>query len=345
MPPIPIDKLKEFGTRIFIAAGAPPDIAKRVMTGLVRANAYGVHSHGVVRLADYVNAVKSGKVKASATPTVVKESAVTALLDGHWGFGQVVAERAMHLAIEKAQANGVGVVCAFNSNHVGAIGEYTEMAANAGLIGFALVNGIGKLVTPFGGRARMLSTNPIAFSVPVPGGRPLLMDFATSVVAEGKIKVARNQGAKIPKGWILDKEGTATDNPEDLYDGGFLLPVGGLGTGHKGYGLSIMVEMLAGLLSGTGAALLDTAPANGVFCMALSPDFFRPSAEFLADVRRMVNIVHATPPLDGVEQVMVPGDPEAKAEAQQLREGIDLDPVTWQTIVDAGRSVGVEYKI
>lgn len=344
MPHIPIARLHDFGARIFIGAGVPPEIAGRVMTNLVRANAYGVHSHGVVRLADYVNAVLSGKIIPVAQPTIVKESAVTALLDGHWGFGQVVAERAMQLAIEKAKAHGVGVVCARNSNHVGAIGEYTEMAANAGLIGIALVNGIGKLVAPHGGRARMLSTNPIAFSVPVPGGRPIIMDFATSVVAEGKLKVARNKGAKVPRGWILDQAGASTDEPQDFYDGGMLLPIGGLDSGHKGYGLSIMVEILAGLLSGTGAALLDTAPANGLFFLALAPDGFRPADEFLADVRRLVNALRATPPLPGVEAVMVPGDPEAKAEVSHQREGIDLDAVTWQTIVDAGRSVGVEYE-
>ncbi|MBI1801649.1 MAG: Ldh family oxidoreductase [Chloroflexi bacterium] len=339
MPFISIPQLTEFGERIFVAAGVAPAIARRVMQGLVRANTYGIHSHGVVRLADYVNHVKSGRIKVDALPVVVKENAVTALLDGQWGFGQVVAERAMQLAIEKARANGAGIVCAMNSNHIGAIGEYTEMAANAGMIGLAIVNGIGKLVAPHGGRARMLSTNPIAFSVPVPGGRPLLMDFATSAVAEGKIKVARNKGAKVPRGWILDKEGASSDDPEDFYAGGFLLPVGA----HKGYGLSIMVEILAGLLSGAGAALLDTPPSNGCFFLALSPDFFRPSEAFLADVRRLVDALRSTPPLDDAEPVLVPGDPETKAEARHRREGIELDAVTWQTIVDAGRSVGVEF--
>ncbi len=342
MPYIPIPQLTNFATRIFEAAGAPPAIAQRVSTALVRANTYGVHSHGVVRLADYVAAIKSGKVQPAALPSVVKESAVTALLDGHWGFGQVVAERAMQLAIEKAKANGIAIVCAMNSNHVGAIGEYTEMAASAGLIGLAIVNGTGKLVTPHGGKARMLSTNPIAFSVPVPGGRPLLMDFATSVVAEGKLKVARNQGAKVPHGWILDKHGVSTDDPNDFYDGGFLLPVGA----HKGYGLSIMAEILGGLLSGAGAALLEgSAPGNGCFFLALSPHLFRPSKEFLADVRRLVDTLRATPPLEDAESVIVPGDPEAKAEARHMREGIELDEVTWQTIVEAGRTVGVEFPV
>ncbi len=344
MPFIPIDKLFDFGALIFEAAGAEPDIARRVMTNLVRANTYGIHSHGVVRFADYVSYVKSGRVNANARPLIVRETAVISVVDGQWGFGQVAAEFAMHKAMEKAEAAGVGIASLRNSNHVGAIGEYTEMAAHGGLIGIAIVNGMGKLVAPFGGRARQLSTNPFAFSVPVPGGRPIIMDFASSVVAEGKLKVARNQGAPIPAGWALDKDGRSTENPNDFYDGGMLLTLGGLGSGHKGYGLSIMSEIMGGLLSGTGAALLDTPPANGCFFMALRIDAFRPADEFLADVRRLVDVLHATPPRDGVARVLVPGDPEVMAETKHQRDGIELDDVTWQTIVDAGRGVGVSYE-
>ncbi|MBI5877971.1 MAG: Ldh family oxidoreductase [Chloroflexi bacterium] len=344
MPFIPIEKLRDFGARVFIAAGAEPDIARRVMTNLVRANTYGIHSHGVVRFADYVNAVKRGQVKANARPVIVQETAVITVVDGRWGFGQVAAEFAMQQAIEKAKATGVGIATLRNSNHVGAIGEYTEMAADAGLIGIAIVNGIGKLVAPFGGRQRQLSTNPFAFSVPVPGGRPIIMDFATSVVAEGKLKVARNKGAKVPHGWVLDKNGESTDDPNEFYDRGMLLTLGGLGSGHKGYGLSIMSEIMGGLLSGTGAALLGTAPANGCFFMALQVDAFRPADEFLADVRKLVDELRATPPRPGVERVLVPGDPEAMAEERHRRDGIELDDVTWQTIVDAARGQGVSYE-
>ena len=344
MPYIPVEKLSDFGARIFVAAGVPEAVARRVMVNLVRANTYGIHSHGVVRFADYVNHVKSGKVQPAAMPVVVKDSDVIVVLDAQWGFGQVAAERAMQMAIDKAKASGLGIASVRNCNHVGAIGEYTEMAANAGLIGLAFVNGIGKLVTPHGGRARLLSTNPIAFSVPVAGARPLLMDFATSRVAEGKVKVARNKRAKVPDGWILDKEGAPTNEPEDFYAGGYILPVGGDTGGHKGYALSIMSEILGGLLSGTGAAMLDTPPANGCFFMALSADCFRPSAAFGADVRELVDALHATPAREGFERVMVPGDPEALAEAKHRREGINLDDVTWQSIMDAGKSVGVAYE-
>ncbi len=334
------ERLHDFGTRIFVGAGVPRAVAQRVMQNLVRANLYGIQSHGVVRLADYVHAVQNGRVHADAQPTILNESAVTALLDGNWCFGQVVAERAMQIAIAKAKANGVAIVCARNSNHVGAIGEYTEMAANDGLIGLAFVNGVGLLVAPHGGKARRLSTNPIAFSVPVPGGRPILMDFATSIVAEGKLKVARNKDAKVPHGWILNQQGEPSDDPNDFYAGGFLLPVGE----HKGYGLSIMVEILGGLLSGAGAAMLGSAPSNGCCFVVIAPEFFRPSEEFFEDVCRLADTLRATPPRDGFESVLMPGDPEARAQAEHMTHGIPLDDVTWQTIIDAGRRVGVEYE-
>ncbi len=342
MPTFPIAQLVDFGTRIFAAAGAPPEMARRVSDSLVKADIYGVHSHGIGLLANYISNIKSGRIQPAALPLVVKDSPVFALVDGQWGFGQVVAERAMQIAIEKAKANGIGVVSVRHSNHVGRVGEYTEMAAHVGLIGFALVNGGGRgpLVTPYGGIAHRLNTNPIAFSVPVPGERPLLMDFATSTVAANKLRVARNQGVKIPHGWILDKDGVSSDNPNDFYDGGFLMPFGA----HKGYALSIMVEILGGLLTGAGAPMFaEFEGGNGCFFLALSPDFFRPSGKFLADVRRLVDTLRATPPLEGIESVMVPGDPEAKAEARHVRDGVELDAVTWQTIIDAGRSVGVEF--
>ncbi|MBI1801648.1 MAG: Ldh family oxidoreductase [Chloroflexi bacterium] len=339
MPHIPISQLTAFGARIFEAAGAPPEIARQVSASLVKADTYGVYSHGIGLLASYVVSIQRGVIQPAAQPVSVKESAVTALLDGQRGFGQTTAIRAIRVAGEKAHANGFGIVCAVNTNHVGRIGEYTEMAAEAGLIGIVVVNA-SRIVAPHGGLARQLGTNPIAFSVPVPGGRPLLVDFATSVVAANKLRVARNKGAKIPYGWVLDSEGAPSDDPNAFFNGGTLLTFGG----HKGYGLSVMIEILAGLLSGSGSAIFDEfRGGNGVFMLALAPHFFRPSEAFLADVRRLIDALRATPPRDGVESVLVPGDPEAPAEARQMRDGIDVDAVTWQTVIDAGRTVGVEY--
>lgn len=342
MPRIPVARLEELSARVFVSAGAPPGVARRVARGLVRANAYGIDSHGVVRVPEYVAMVKRGRVKPAAYPSVVKETAVIAVLDGNWGFGQLSADRAMELAIGKAKREGVGVATVVHCNHVGAIGEYTETAAREGLLGLAIVNGIGKYVAPHGGRSRMLSTNPIAFSVPVPGGRPILVDFATSVVAEGKVRVARNKGVKIAHGWALDSNGVSTDDPNALYAGGSLLPLGSPLAGHKGYGLSIMAEIVAGILSGSGVAALETQRGNGCFFLALDFGVFRDREAFLDDVRRFIDALRAAPPLPGVPRVLVPGDPEVAAEAQRLRDGVELDDATWQLVTEAARSVGVE---
>ena len=184
-----------------------------------------------------------------------------------------------------------------------------------------------------------MGTNPIAFAAPVPGSNPIIVDFATSVVAANKLRVARAKGAKIPKGWIVDREGADSDDPNDFYAGGYLLTVGA----HKGYGLTIMVEMLAGLLSGTGAAPFDYPGGNGIFMFALSPEFFRQPQEFLADVQHLVSALHGTPPRDGFERVLVPGDPEVIAEAKNLHEGVELDAATWQSLLSAAREVGIEF--
>jgi hydroxycarboxylate dehydrogenase B len=340
VPHVPVEQLLDLSTRIFAAAGAPPPVAHRVADALVKSDLIGVHSHGTNLLPQYVRHLASGRIQPAALPTIAKESAATAVVDGHHGFGQVAAEYAAHLAVQKAKAEGIGIVCCVHSNHIGRIGEYTEMCAHDDVIGFCVVNA-GPQVTPFGGLAQRFGTNPIAFSVPVPGSRPLLVDFATSAAASNKVLVARNKGIKIPKGWILDREGAESDDPNDLFNGGYLLTFGT----YKGYGLSIMVEILGGLLSGTGSAMFDEYPGgNGVFVMALSPDFFRPSEEFLADVRRLVDTLRATPPLDGVAKVLVPGDPEDIVEARYCREGIELNLVTWQEILDAAKSVGVAYE-
>ena len=340
MPRIPMAQLMDFCSRIFVAVGTPHDVAQHVSMSLVKSDMYGVYSHGTGLVSGYVPRIQDGTVQVHAQPTLARDGGVTALVDGHDAFGQIVATYAMEVAMQKAQTLGVGLVSVMRSNHIGRIGEYVETAANAGLIGFALVNATYPMVTPYGGFTRTFGTNPIAFAAPVPGARPILLDFATSTVAGNKVRVAVNKGLKIPKDWIRDNEGAETDDPRDLANGGSLLPVGA----HKGYGLQLMVEIMGGLLSGSGSGLhAEKRNYNGCFFMVLSPDVFRPSAEFLGDVRRMVDELHATPPQSGVARVLVAGDPEQIKEAEQLRNGVDIDEVSWQLLVECGQQVGVEY--
>lgn len=197
MPRIPAAPLIDFGERLFQALGAPADIAHRVSSSLVQADLYGVTSHGFGLSLAYVRAIQQGTLNPGGRPAIARENAVTALVDGGRGFGQVAAEYAMRLAVDKAREHGAGVVAGVHCGHIGRIGEYSEMAAKQGLIGVTMVNA-NPLVTPFGGAARRIGTNPIAFSVPVPGGRPLLVDFATSVVAANKVRVARARAHRSP---------------------------------------------------------------------------------------------------------------------------------------------------
>ncbi len=339
---VPIEKLNDFATRIFLGAGAPADTARFVGESLVKSDLYGVRSHGLQLCIAYLARIQSGLIQPSAQPTIAHESAATARVNGQRAFGQIVAERAALIAIEKARQHGVAIVCADNCNHVGRIGAYPELIADAGLIGFALVNATTAIVAPHGGLRNYFGTNPLAFAVPVPNDHPILIDFATSSVAANKLRVLSNKGAKIPLGWILDKDGMPSDNPNDFFDGGYLLPMGM----HKGYGLLIMVEVLAGLLSGTGSSVLaKSALGNGVFLIAIAPEFFRVSSEFYDDMRRLVAALRATPPLEHVDAVLVPGDPEAHAAADQLRDGIEYDDVTWQKILQAAQSVGVAFAV
>ncbi len=338
MPRFSLEYLNEFATRIFVAAGAPPDIAQRVGESLVRSDLYGVRSHGLQLSRAYVRGIGAGQIQPASRPRVARENPFTALVDGQRAFGRVVAELASETAISKATQQGFAVVCANQCNHVGRIGAYPEMIAEAGLLGFALVNATSRIVTPHGGLQNLFGTNPLAFAVPVPGSEMLLVDFATSAAAANKLRVAANKGSQIPHGWILDKEGAPSADPNDFFDGGYLLPMGA----HKGYGLLIMVEVLAGLLSGTGSSVLGEKPgANGLFLMAISPEFFRAPDEFYEDARRLVAELRATPPRDGVDAVLVPGDPEARATAEQRRDGVDYDEVTWNTIRQAALDAGL----
>ena len=339
VPPIALAQLNDFATRIFLAAGAPPDIARQVGESLVTSDLYGVRSHGLQLCIAYLARIRAGQLNPQARPCVATESQATALIDGQRAFGQVVAAHAAALAIRKAQQHGFAIVCANNCNHVGRIGAYPEMIAQADLIGFAQVNATTRLVAPHGGLHSRFGTNPLAFAVPVPGDHPVLMDFTTSAVAANKLRVFANRGATIPLGWILDRHGNPSSDPNAFFDGGYLLPMGA----HKGHGLLIMVEVLAGLLSGSGSGMLGQASgANGVFLMAIDPAAFRPADEFSADMRRLVDTLRASPARDGAGSVLVPGDPEAQAAADQLRDGIEYDDVTWQNILRAAESVGVK---
>ncbi|MBS7606816.1 MAG: Ldh family oxidoreductase [Candidatus Bathyarchaeia archaeon] len=340
MPTFRAEQLLDIGRRIFVAAGAPDDEAQLVSEFLVKANLVGHDSHGIIRVIQYVNDIEKGLIKPGAKIEVTRETRSSAILNGNWGFGQVIAKRAMELAIRKAKDGAVGVVCAFNCNHIGRLADYTLMALKNDMIGVAMVNST-RFVAPFGGRERMLSTGPISFAFPSDLEFPLVIDISTSVVAEGKVRVMLHRGEKIPYGWIIDKDGNPSDNPKDLYNGGAILPLGGDEAGHKGFGLGLAVEILSGILSGAGCAYEEAKRGNGVFFEVINIEDFMPIEEFKCKVGDLIRTIKASKPRPGWKEITIPGEPEYLTERIRLREGIYIPERTWDEIKQIASKLGV----
>jgi uncharacterized oxidoreductase len=292
-----------------------------------------------VRVVQYLASIDNGQLNPAAEPTLAQETPVIALIDGHSGFGQVAAHFAMRTAIAKARQHGLAAAGLIDCGHVGRMGEWVQMAADAGLIGLAFCNGGGGrgIVAPFGGTERILGTNPIAAAIPLATRAPIVLDFATSAVAEGKVRIARNSNKAIPEGWILDKTGNPSTNPADLYDGGVILPA----AGHKGFGLSLLVEFMGGLLTGAGCPALGMPPRNGVLFLVVNVEAFRPLVDFNADGDALAAAIKGVKPATGFDEVLLPGEPEARTAVQRRQQGIPLDETTWRQLVEAGAARGV----
>jgi uncharacterized oxidoreductase len=334
MPVIRAEPLRRAVTDAFVAVGVPAAEAALVAEHLVEAELAGVTSHGVLRVPQYAEAIRQGRVVAGAELTVVRQTPSTAVLDGNGGFGQVMARRAMDAAVEMANRTGVGAVTLFRCSHTGRLGSYTEHAARRGLIGLMMVNagGHGQWVAPFGGTAGRLGTNPLSVAVPTGLDFPLVLDIATSVAPEGKVRALRTAGKPIPEGWVLAADGRPTTDPGDLYGPprGALLPFGG----HKGFGLALVVDVLAGILSGAGCCTNPGAPldgvTDGVFLTAIQVEAFCPRPVFEQQVGLLVRHVKSSPPAPGFAAVLVPGEPEARERARREREGIPIEEGVWQ---------------
>jgi LDH2 family malate/lactate/ureidoglycolate dehydrogenase len=341
MPTVHHAELAAFVARIFEAAGAPASHAHRVADSLVLSDMVGHASHGVVRVRQYLASIAAGDIDPAAAPVVARATAVAASIDARRGFGQLAAHFAMAQAIERAQAQGLAAAGVFNGNHVGRLGEWVQQAADAGLVGLGFCNlgQRGAAVAPHGGAARLLGTNPFAAAVPVAGRPPVLLDFATSAVAEGKLRVARNRGQAIPAGWVVAADGSPTTDPNDFYAGGALLP----SAGHKGYGLGMLVELLGGLLSDAGEPPVSASQGHGVLFIVLAPGLFRPAEAFFADAAALCARATAIPPAAGFAEVLLPGDPEHRSEALHRSTGVVLDDATWEQLQTAAAGFGVQY--
>lgn len=337
------------GQALFVAAGASEANAKRVTASLVSASLAGHDSHGVIRFVQYVKAIEAGHVRGGGRPRIVKESDCSALVDGDWTFGQVGAELCMKTAIEKSKQQGVALCGLVRSYHIGRLGEYSEMACDAGVIGMVAMGGFGGKdgrfmsgVAPYGGARASFSTNPISFGLPAGEMPPVMVDFATSSIAGGKISLARAKGETLPPNCILDCHGNPTIDPEDYCAGGAMLPFGG----HKGYGLAVVIEILGQALTGSRDYATENpdegvyAPAGAV-CIAVNPGIFRPAGTYARDVDATINRIKDTPPAPGFDEVLLPGEPEQRSRARKMAEGISIPDSSWE----ATWHLAIEYGI
>ncbi len=343
MPTFTASQLRKLGTRLFEALGAPSKEAKRVADSLVKANLAGHDSHGVMRIPQYVEAIKRGQIKPGAKIEVVRETPSTALLDGNWGFGQVIAEKGMKMAMEKAKVHSISAVGLFHCNHIGRLGEYALMAAEQDMIGIVVCNAPppGGNTAPYGGKARRLSTDPISAAVPAGKWKPFLLDFATSMVAEGKLRIKYYGGKKVPSGWIMDKEGRPTTDPKAFYDGGAILPFGG----HKGYALSLLIDILGGALTGGGCvSSREFVGGNGTLMMVINISSFTPLQEFKERVDALFEAIKDTPTAMGFKEVLVPGEPEFRTEEKRLKEGVFVEEKTWQNLTKIAEELELNLK-
>lgn len=346
MPTLQAEPLQQFVQSLFVAAGVPQDDAHVVSRHLVDANLCGHDSHGVMRVPQYLQFLREGKFKANVSLEILSETPAVVAADAHWGLGQVQAHKLLAKLFDKAAALGVASGTLRQSGHVGRLGEYAELAAARGFALIACVNshGAGRRVAPPGGREGRISTNPICLGVPT-SSDPVILDFGTSVAAEGKVRVHYQKKEPVPPGWLLDHTGTPTTNPAVLYEEprGTLLPFGG-SQAYKGFGLGLLIDLFAGALSG-GSCSHPEAPlagiGNSLLFILLNPELFGGSRKFLESTTGLADFVRNCPTAPGVERIMLPGDPERATKAKRIIEGISIPDGTWEMMIKEAERLGV----
>lgn len=343
------DGLGDVLTRIFAAAGGSEQEARVIAVNLVNANLAGHDSHGVVRTQRYCEWSRDGKVFFDRHVSTIVDSPAFTLLEGNLGFGQSLGIEAVAIGLEKARDQGVSVVGLRNAGHLGRIGEWAERAIAEGFVSIHFVNAYkSRLVAPFGSMERSMGTNPVAIGVPCNGG-DFVLDFATSTVAEGKVLVASRGGKALPDGALVDGDGTLTTNPEALYGplGPGELPNPSKGPGaitamglHKGSGLAMACELLAGALTGSGTCGPGYEFHNGMLSIYVDPARFDDGHDWASSVKEYVDFVHGLRPRDAAAPVLVPGDPERARRAERA-PGLPLPGEAWASILAAGAELGL----
>ncbi len=345
---VPHERLRELGARILAAAGAAPVDARVVADNLVEANLAGHDSHGIGMVPQYVRGILGGQLDPRAHARIEDGGGPIIAVDGRSGFGQIVAREATAAGMERARAGGLALVALRSAAHVGRVGAYAEQAAEAGLASVHFVNVVGHppLVAPFRGSDARLSTNPFCVAVPRRGQPPLLLDFATSVAALGKVRVALNRGEHMPEGTLIDEQGRPTSDPGVMYrrPSGALLAFGL----HKGYGLALACEILAGAFSGGGT--MPRVPyakdriTNNMLSFLFDPGRLPGAARLEEEGAAPIAYVKASPAADPALPVLVAGEPEHASRAQRLADGIPVERATWDQLREAAASVGTSIE-
>jgi uncharacterized oxidoreductase len=349
MPTLTKENIEKIAYHVIRAAGAPDGHATTVARHLAEANMVGHDSHGFLRVPQYVKEIGEGRLDPTAQPEVLSDTVSIARIDGHSTFGQVVATFATELAIDKARKYGTSLVTMRNLTHTGRIGTYPEMATRAGMAAFMFVGIAGGRYTgvvPFGGRSGRIATNPISIGFPYEPDAPILLDMATSMAAEGKLRVYRAKGQKLPDKWVLNKDGVPSDDPNDYYDGGAILPMGGLHGGHKGFALSFMMIMFGQVMAELGSDYRRKDNSQGESSIiVVDVGRMAPMESFRERVGEFVRYVKDTPPMEGASGVLYPGEFEARNRRDRLANGVSVERSTWDEVAALIEEYGLQDEL
>jgi L-2-hydroxycarboxylate dehydrogenase (NAD+) len=340
----PVGQVRRFMAAAFERLGVPANDAAVVADLMAQAEAQGSEGHGVIRLAPYARRIRAGGINLHPDIRIVKERAAMALVDGDNGLGHLVMKRAAQIAIDKARQTGVAWVGTRLSNHAGPASLYARMALAQDMIGMYFAVGSANHLPPWGGLDMLLSTNPIAVAVPTGDEPPVVLDIATTVAAYGKVKAKAQRGESMPEGWMIDRTGRPLTDPKRA-DEGFLLPIGG----YKGYGLALVVGILAGTLNGAamGSEVVDfnhddtTVTNTGQAIVAIDPDAFGELDAFKSRMDQLVREMRASERMPGVDRIRLPGEQSHERRLASLRDGLALPPALLAQLDQLARELGI----
>ena len=333
---------------IFLRMGIPDEERAIVVERLMEATLSGYNSHGVMRIPVYVSGIRHGIMVPGNKIEVLQETASVSHLDAHNGMGPVAATEAVSRAVEKASQTGIGCISVVHANDIARLGSYVEQPARDGFITVLMTNDAGgnPCVAPWGGVEPLMSTNPIAAGIPRGDAMPIIIDISTGVSSEGRVKMLNNQKADTPDGWLIDTDGRPTNDPGAYLSSprqAALLPLGSLIAGHKGFALSILVDVLTGALSGAGCSGRSVADSdkNGLFVLAIDPEKFVSRADFIDEVEQFTQRIKQVRKAPGVEDIFIPGERAHQERQRRMADGVPVDRPVWDAIEEIMRELGI----